>query len=454
MTGSRTAAEDEDELGRWLRDVASRLRTLDPDDEDDSDLLPVLDIVGDARLVAIGESMHRVHEFLQLRDRLFRVLVRHAGFTALVLESGTPETRTADAWIRRTEAGGPRVREVLRTGITYGFGACQETLDLLTWMRERNVTGRGTVRLYGMDLPDSSASALPGVLAALDVLDAANPEYARRARETLLPRFGYLPEDRTGLAQAAPSIQSYLSLDPADRAALTEGIDDLAWRLRALRPSAISALGGDDDARERVEAALDDVGAAQAADAFLRAMTQAATRTWPPANIRDAWMADAVDRVLDREPRIVVAAAGGHVQRTPFSAPPFVPEPMTTLGGHLMERHGDDYVVIGTAFGGGEQWLHRPRPDDPPGRSRPFVAPLAPSAEGSVDAAIARSGIGDALIDLRTTTPAVSAALDDLSGSLNGDVLQPLPVRAAYDAIVYVDRVSPWHTWVDDRGIA
>lgn len=446
----RSPDEASDALTAWLRDHAQALRTLDPDDDDDSDLEPLADIVGDARVVAIGESMHRVHEFFALRHRVFRFLHRRAGFTALVTESGMPEGRAVDAWIRTGEG---RLREVLRDGVSYGFGACQEMLDQLTWMRERAATGHPAPRWYGMDLPDSSASALPGVLAALELLDGVDGSYAAHTRATLLPLFDYLPADRTGLAQAAPTIQAYLALPADRRAALTVGIADLAARIHARRREEIAALGGGTAAAEQVDLTIRAAESARAADAFLQAMTAGASRTWPAANIRDAWMADSVEWILKREPRIVVAAANGHVQRTPFSAPPFVPDPMTTLGGHLADLLGDDLVVIGTAFGGGDQWLHRPASADAPGHSRPFVAPLGPLEPASLDAALERSGIGDAVVDLRTSSGAARTALDATVGWHNGDVLQPGAAREAFDAIAFIRRVSPWRTWIDERGL-
>ena len=446
----RSSEGSADDLSAWLRSHAHRLRTVDPDEDDDADLEPLLGIVGDARVVAIGESMHRVHEFFALRDRVFRFLHRRAGFTALVTESGLPEGRRVDEWIRTGRGG---LRDTLREGVSYGFGACQEMLDQLTWMRERTATGRSAPRWYGMDLPDSSASALPGILAALDVLDEADPHYAAHVRETLLPLFGYLPDDRTGLAQAAPSIRAYLALPAPDRAVITVGIADLTARIRARRREQIAVLGGGAVAEQRVDFAIRAAESARAADSFLQAMTAGPTRTWPAANIRDAWMADTVEWVLQREPRIVVSAANGHVQRTPFSAPPFVPDPMTTMGGHLADRLGDDLVVIGTAFGGGEQWLHRPDPADPPGHSRPFVAPLASLDPSSLDAALERSGIDDAVIDLRTAPEAAAIALDVTTGWHNGDVVQPGRARDAFDAVAFIRSVSPWRTWIDDRGL-
>lgn len=79
------------EAGAWLRDNASLLRTLDPDDHDFSDLQPLRDIVGEARVVAIGESTHRAHEVYQIRHRLARFLLTRMGFTASVMESGCPK---------------------------------------------------------------------------------------------------------------------------------------------------------------------------------------------------------------------------------------------------------------------------------------------------------------------------------------------------------------------------
>ncbi|MFE6995150.1 erythromycin esterase family protein [Microbacterium sp. NPDC057659] len=438
-----------DPLASWLRTDAHRLRTLDPDDPDDSDIEPFLEIIGDARIVAIGESMHRVHEFLALRHRLFRFLVRRAGFTALVMESGQPEGLRVDRWLRD---GGPGLRDVLNRGITYRFGACEELLDQVTWMREQNVRGI-PVRFAGMDIPDSSASAVPGILAALDLLDEADPAYAAHVRAAVVPLFDYLPIDRSGLAQAAPAIRAYLALPPESRNEIAAAIGDLAARVRALRPDLIARLGGGRAAIRRVDEAIHAAESARSADDFLRAMTSGPVRTWSPANIRDAWMADSVERVLRDQPRILVAAANGHVQRTPFSAPPYVPDAMTTLGGHLTERFGPDYVAIGTTFGGGDAWLHRPDPADAPGHSRPFVQPLGPLLPDSVDAALAHTGVGDAIVDLRRATPAAGHALDRMTGVQNGDVLQPLSVREAFDAIAFVETVSPWHTWLNEYGV-
>jgi erythromycin esterase len=433
-----------DALNRWVNERAARLATLDPFEDDDSDLEPLLDIVGDARAVALGESMHRVHEFYLLRNRIFGFLVRRGGFTAIALESGFPEARTLDDWIAN---GGTGLRGRLNQGVTYHFGKCQEMLDLVSWMRERATVTGSPPRLYGMDIPDSAASALPGIQSALDVLDEVDPAFAEHVRATLLPLMDYLPQDRSGLAQAAPAIQSYLALDESRRHALTAGIADLVERMRALR---LDYLGATDDPA-RVEFGIRSAVLARSSDAFLSAMTAGSTRTWAPANIRDAAMADTVEWILEREPRVLIVAANGHIQRCAYSAPPYVTSPMTTMGQHLADRLGDDLVVIGTTYGGGEAWFHRPAPGDAPGHSTPFVEEVDPLAPMSLDARLHETGLGDFFLDLRHAPRDAASALDAAAGTQNGPVVQPSRVRTAFDAVIHIDRVSPWHTWIDER---
>src|SRR5690606_11694254 len=57
-------------------------------------------LVGEARVVAIGEPAHGAHEPLALRNRVFRQLVEQQGFTVIALETGLTESRALDAYVR------------------------------------------------------------------------------------------------------------------------------------------------------------------------------------------------------------------------------------------------------------------------------------------------------------------------------------------------------------------
>ncbi|NUR88117.1 MAG: erythromycin esterase family protein, partial [Nonomuraea sp.] len=131
-----------------IHDAFARpLRGLDPEAADLGDARTVRELVGDARVVAVGEGAHNVTEFYRLKDRLFRILVRELGFTAYVMESGFPEGLAVDAWVH----GGPgEVAAVARDGITYRFGECEPMRRHLRWMRRHNAGGRSEVSFYGM----------------------------------------------------------------------------------------------------------------------------------------------------------------------------------------------------------------------------------------------------------------------------------------------------------------
>jgi erythromycin esterase len=398
------------------------LRTLDPADEDFSDLKPLREIVGDARVVAIGESAHRVHEFYQLRHRLTRFLVREMGFGAMVLESGFPEGLAVNDWVH----GGPGDRDaLLQDGVTYRFGRCREMRDQLDWMRAHQVS------FYGMDVPGSSGTTVPAIEACLPLLDDVDPAYAKVIRTSLLPLFDYLPSDRSGVAWVAPALQAYMALDPAVRHEITARIASFAARLQAMRV----AYGG----TERVEMAIRCAATARHMDAFLAAMADGATRTYPAANIRDSAMAENVEWILGREDRIVVCAANGHVQRWPFWAPPIINDKLTTVGEQLAATLGADLVVIGSAFGGGTLELYRPLPGGPPGHVETFTEEVGPFAPDTIDGVLSRAGFPLHLTDLR------GASLPGVTKIMSASAEQPIDPVAAFDAMVFIESVTPWH---------
>ncbi|MGW4063438.1 erythromycin esterase family protein [Amycolatopsis sp. NPDC004747] len=426
----------------WLRENLVRLRTLEPDDAGRHELEPLRDIVGDARVVAIGESTHRVHEFYRLRHLVTRFLAEEMGFTGFAMESGFPEGWAVHDWVL---GGDGDLDRLLHTGITYHMGKCAEMRDQLTWMREHNRTHDRKLRFYGMDIPDSSASARPGVVAALAFLDEADPAYAAAARRKLLPLFDYLPSDRTGLAWAAPALQAYVALGAAHRHELTARIGELTERLRALRVP-YSTVDAD-----RADIALQCAVTARYADAFLANLAAAPERTYAGANVRDAAMADNVEWILGREERVVVGAANGHLQRWPYRVPPIINEEQVMLGQHLARSLGDRMVVIATTYNGGRVFTHRPLPGAPPGHTEVCYEDVAPFTEpGSLDVLLASAGAPLALLDLRDV-PAdgeVARCFAEIDGTRQGPYKQLVNPLEAFDAVVHIDRISPWHTFI------
>ncbi|GAA3667371.1 hypothetical protein GCM10022237_29160 [Nocardioides ginsengisoli] len=257
------------------------------------DLSALRDLAAGARVVALGEAAHHVADLHELRDRVFRMLVEEHGFTALVLESGFAEGLGLQAWV----AGGPgSVEQAAREGITYGFGDAVEVHRQLGWMREH-----GGLRVYGMDVSGASTSPGPAVRALLERI---------------------APEVGDGGVR--------------DRA-------DLGGRVEA----AVRWAGLDDGERERLRADLRALAArGRAAGDAIAERLAASVLAFADDQDRDAFMADTVRWILEREERILVSAHNGHVQRTPWDG-------MPVLGGLLAPVLGGELVVVGTTYASG-----------------------------------------------------------------------------------------------------
>src|SRR5438445_500463 len=61
---------------------------------------PLLDALGDASLVLVGEASHGTREFYQTRAKLTKALVLHKGFNVVAVEADWPDAYRANRWVR------------------------------------------------------------------------------------------------------------------------------------------------------------------------------------------------------------------------------------------------------------------------------------------------------------------------------------------------------------------
>ncbi len=86
----------------WLRDNTTVVTTLAPD-ADPSDLRPLIDAIGTARVVQLGEANHGDGATIEAKARLIRFLHQEMGFDVLAWEAGFFDCREMDAGLRGTE---------------------------------------------------------------------------------------------------------------------------------------------------------------------------------------------------------------------------------------------------------------------------------------------------------------------------------------------------------------
>ena len=77
-------------VAEWVRSTAIRLRTVEAG-HGFADLQPLKRVVGNARIVSLGEATHGTREFFQLKHRLLEFLATEMGFTIFSIEANLPE---------------------------------------------------------------------------------------------------------------------------------------------------------------------------------------------------------------------------------------------------------------------------------------------------------------------------------------------------------------------------
>jgi erythromycin esterase len=111
---AQTKSAEEDFLS-WARRALHPLSTASSASQ--ADLAPFRQVVGDARVVAVGEGLHGTAEGLSFRNRLFQYLVENLGFRVIAIESGITESRVVHDYV----AGAPGdIGTVMHQGISWG----------------------------------------------------------------------------------------------------------------------------------------------------------------------------------------------------------------------------------------------------------------------------------------------------------------------------------------------
>ncbi len=427
-------------LEEYVRSHAVEMATLDPEAPLD-DLEPLRDLIGDARVVAIGENTHHVREFFTLRHRLCRFLVERCGFTHFAPEAPFSEGIAVARWVDGGDGDGD---EIVAAGFHTDMGRCEELREHLRWMRERNMSGASPVRYFGIDCPASLASLEPALDLVADFVRAIDPAtlamvervralataYAGGSLFESIPRFGAMPQAARDELAAALShlLRRFEYLGPHYRARTGTAAYDVA--LRSLRSAwcldlhhrELSSIWNDDDW-------VFGVGSA-----------------------RDSFMAESISWLLERsapETKVVMAAANAHLQRLPWMGrwtswsgdgddqlvahddgeiDHFV------LGYFLAQEFGDDFVSIAVTSGGGDTVLMDHAPDWYKGlRLEP--SPVPAPVEGSIEAALAAADVGLSAVDLRPLRGRRDVRVGKMSMS---DQFVDLDVVNAFDAVITV----------------
>ena len=340
----------------------------------ETSLVRLLDRIGDARVVCLGEATHGTAEFYDMRTRVTRELVERKGFTIVAVETDWPDARQIDGYVRGTwvEPGAPAAFQRFPTWMW----ANRQVLALLYWMRDYNGTLADrdeSVGFYGLDLY-SLYNSIDSVVRYLDDVD---PEAARVARH----RYGCL---------------SPWQGDPAAYgAAATSGRYEACEQdvVRMLRDLLDKRFQYADRDGERFLDAAQNARLIANAERYYRTMYRGGRASW---NLRDTHMFDTLETLLRHrgpDARAVVWAHNSHLGDA--SATEMGAGGQINVGQLCRERFGSEAYLVG--FGTDRGTVAAASDWDGPLE----IKQVRPSHEQSYERVCLDSGIPSFLLPLR-----------------------------------------------------
>jgi len=154
------------------------------DNLDEVSLDALLDRIGDARVVLLGEATHGTSEFYRMRSRITQALIERKGFDIVAAEADWPDAARIDHYVRDRDV--PMQEWTAFARFPTWMWRNEEFLEFVEWMRLHNqeLPYERRVRFAGLDL----YSLYNSIAEVLRFLDDRDPVAARAARE----RYGCL----------------------------------------------------------------------------------------------------------------------------------------------------------------------------------------------------------------------------------------------------------------------
>jgi len=393
----------------WLAAQTNPLRHVRvfPDaPADDTDLAPFADIVGDARIVALGESTHGTREFFLVKHRLLEYLVREAGFEVFAIEANQLAVERINRYV---QGGVGTARDVMR--VMFRVWNTEEMLDLVEWMRTYNQEHPDrAVRFAGYDMQDHRTPA--------DTLRA----FLERIEPGLVPRFDDLVGEYRGQASSATP-----QIPDTTRARWHRQGESLWSRVAARRPAWLARAVSRDDT-VAVEWAVQAANLLRQAARFNVALSSPERDSLMAANL------DWLIRTLAPGARAVVWAHDVHVSRG--GDPELSFNGGAQMGAHLSRLYGSGYRAFSLLTYDGAYSATRSFTDHRMIAAEAFLAPGG-SLEAALHALASRASRLGFVVDLR------AARADDGGRWLR----RPRPIRhigyAAYDYGFELSAVLP-----------
>ena len=395
----------------------------------------LLDLVGEARFVLIGEATHGTHEFYEERARITQRLILEKGFSAVAVEADWPDAYRVNRYVRDQgdDADAAQALSGFQRFPSWMWRN-DDVVDFVGWLRAYNdgLEQDDKVGFYGLDLY-SLFTSMEEVLGYLDSVDPAGAA-AARARYAC---FDHFQDDSERYAWAAGTGVS----ESCESAVIAQ--------LQALQQRALEYMQRDSvNAHDAYFYAQQNARLVINAEAYYRTMFKGRVSSW---NLRDSHMADTLDALVahvgarsGRPAKVVVWEHNSHIGDARATEVGRAGE--WNVGQLARERYGDEVCLIGFSTYDGTVTAA----SDWGGPAE--LKQVRPALPDSYEAAFHHTGIGRFMLDLRAPSPAREALMEQRLQRAIGVLYRPRTERQShyfhaqlprqFDAMLHIDRTS------------
>jgi erythromycin esterase-like protein/predicted phosphoribosyltransferase len=409
------------------------------------------DLIGDARIVLIGESSHGTQEFYDARAEITKWLIEHKGFNAVAAEADWPDAYRVNRYVRGL-GDDETPEQALRGFQRFPAWMWRNAVvrDFVGWLRWHNgrcaAEGRRQAGFYGLDLYSLHRS-MQEVIAYLDGVD---PKAAERARA----RYACFDHSSGNDGQAYGYAAAFGAGPSCERQAVEQLVD--------LQRNAVEYLGPDGQlAEDELFYAQQNAMTVRNAEAYYRSMFRGRVTSW---NMRDKHMAQTLNALVAHldshggpEPaRIVVWAHNSHVgdaRATEVSA-----DGQLTIGQLAREHYGEACRLIGFSTHRGTVTAA----SDWGGIAERKV--VRPALAGSIEELLHETGKTSFLVPMHDGSPAAKALEVVRLARAIGVIYLPQTERQShyfhvrpsdqFDAMIHIDQthalepLEPTSVWI------
>ena len=302
---------------------------------DANDFGKLLELIGDARFVLLGEATHGSHESYSERAAITRRLIAEKDFSILAIEADWPDSSRVHRYVRgaTVDANADKALSGFRRFPTWMWRNTV-VVEFVEWLRDFNKSIEpklAPVGFYGMDRYSLHAS----IEAVLKYLDKVDPDSARRARlrYSCFDHFGRNPQEY-GYATTVGAIES------CENAVVEQLVE--------LQQKAAEFLRRDGEvAAEELFFAEQNARLVKDSERYYRAMFRGRASSW---NLRDRHMVETIENLVahldgGRQPKAIVWAHNSHLGDARATEMSHYGE--MNVGQLIRERFGDEAVLIG-----------------------------------------------------------------------------------------------------------